>query len=75
MGDIERCARCRRLRQAYSAATLEHVRLDGELQRAARLGDTSSLADLASKCKAAEMRRSNALEATRAHVAEAHPAR
>jgi hypothetical protein len=75
MGEIEGCALCGRLWHAYSDAAFECVRLNNEHRRAVQLGDTSSVADLARKCEAEEMHRSNALETIRAHLAEAHPDR
>ena len=71
--NIARCDLCDRLWHACSEARLEHVRLNNELRRAAQLGDAASIEDLAPKCVASKMHRSNAIEAIRAHIAEAHP--
>ncbi len=67
------CAECQRLWREYSAATTEHIKLEGKLAIAAIARDDESVIRLAPEVECAALTRLAARDAIKAHEHGAHP--
>ncbi len=74
MGLVEGCAECERLWREYSAATTEHIRLEGKLDVARLSHDDESVRSIAPSVAEAGSTRMTARAAFQAHQRDVHAA-
>jgi len=69
---FEGCDECSRLRNEYSSATVDLLRIDNKLKRAILMHDPDAVRVLSAKIETAASDRARAREAIRQHEALAH---